>query len=109
MTTTEPAADYQNTRRPIAGMPRNFVDACYIPPHTHRRAQLTWALTGVMTVTAAEAIWVVPPHRALWIPAGIVHALRTTSPVAMRFLFIEPGAARIGGHLQDRSDVQPAA
>jgi quercetin dioxygenase-like cupin family protein len=75
MKSTDPA-DYQNTQRPIAGMPKNFPAGSYIPPHTHRRAQLTWASDGIMTVTAAEGTWVVPPNRALWIPAGTVHAIR---------------------------------
>ena len=93
MKSTDPA-DYQNTLRPIAGMPKNFPAGSYIPPHTHRRAQLTWASDGVMTVTAADGTWVVPPNRALWIPAGTVHAIRMSRAVAMRALFIEPRLAR---------------
>jgi len=88
------AADYQHTRRPIAGMPKDLPAGSYIPPHTHRRAQLAWAADGVMTVTAADATWVVPPQRALWIPAGTIHAIRMSGAVAMRTLYIEPDAAR---------------
>lgn len=87
------AADYQHTRRPIAGMPKDLPAGSAIPPHTHRRAQLTWASDGVMTVTAAEGTWVVPPNRALWIPAGMVHSIRMSRAVAMRALFIEPSLA----------------
>jgi AraC-like DNA-binding protein len=93
MKSTDPA-DYQNTLRPIAGMPKDFPAGSYIPPHTHRRAQLTWAADGVMTVTAAEGTWVVPPNRALWIPAGTVHSIRMSRAVAMRALFVEPRLAR---------------
>lgn len=88
------AADYQHTRRPIAGMPKDFPAGSIIPAHTHRRAQLAWAADGVMTVTAAQGTWVVPPQRALWIPAGTVHAIRMSGAVAMRTLYIEPDAAR---------------
>jgi AraC-like DNA-binding protein/mannose-6-phosphate isomerase-like protein (cupin superfamily) len=88
------AADYQHTRRPIAGMPKDWPAGSYIPPHTHRRAQLAWAADGVMLVTAGAVTWVVPPQRALWIPAGTVHAIRMSGAVAMRTLYIEPGAAR---------------
>jgi AraC-like DNA-binding protein/quercetin dioxygenase-like cupin family protein len=93
MKSTDPA-DYQNTQRPIAGMPKDFPAGSSIPPHTHRRAQLTWAADGVMTVTAAEGTWVVPPNRALWIPAGTVHSIRMSRAVAMRALFVEPRLAR---------------
>jgi len=93
MKSTDPA-DYQNTQRPMAGMPKDFPAGAYIPPHTHRRAQLTWAEDGVMTVTAAEGTWVVPPNRALWIPAGTVHSIRMSRAVAMRALYVEPRLAR---------------
>lgn len=97
MKSTNPA-DYQYTERPIAGMPKDFPAGSYIPPHTHRRAQLTWAEDGVMTVTAAEeGTWVVPPNRALFVPAGTVHSIRMSRPVAMRALFIEPRFARTVG------------
>jgi AraC-like DNA-binding protein len=91
MKSTNPA-DYQNTPRPIAGMPKDFARGSTIPPHTHPRAQLTWAVAGVMTVTAAHDTWVVPPQRALWIPAGVEHAIRMSSPVAMRGLYIDAEA-----------------
>ena len=87
------SADYQRTKRPIAGMPKDLTHGSFIEPHRHRRAQLVWATEGVMTVTAAEAAWIVPPQRALWIPAGIVHSIRMSGTVAMRTLYIEPDAA----------------
>lgn len=94
MTKSTNSADYQHTRRPIAGMPKDLEDGSFIAPHRHRRAQLVWATEGVMTVTAAEAAWIVPPQRALWIPAGTVHSIRMSGAVAMRTLYIEPDAAR---------------
>ena len=50
--------DYQDTPRPVAGMAKDFTDGFLIEPHTHPRAQLTWAVTGVLTVTAARGAWV---------------------------------------------------
>lgn len=94
MTKSTNSADYQHTKRPIAGMPKDYKDGSYVAPHRHRRSQLVWATEGVMTVTAAAATWLVPPQRALWIPAGIVHAIRMSGTVAMRTLYIEPNAAR---------------
>ena len=40
----------------------------YIPLHMHRRAQLLHAVQGVMRVETADAVWIVPPARALWLP-----------------------------------------
>jgi AraC-like DNA-binding protein len=81
--------DYQDTPRPLAGMAKDFVDGAAIEPHRHPRAQLTWAVSGVMTVTADRGTWVVPPNRALWIPAETEHAIRMSGPVAMRAVYLD--------------------
>ena len=86
--------DYQQIARPIAAMPKEFADGDSIAPHTHRRAQLIYAATGVMRVTTMGGAFVVPPQRALWMPAGMEHSLRMQGAVAMRTLYIEPRAAR---------------
>ncbi|HEX3952870.1 MAG TPA: helix-turn-helix transcriptional regulator [Stellaceae bacterium] len=91
------AEDYQQTPRPFAGMPKDYAGKAYIAPHTHLRAQLTWAVSGVMTVTAAQDTWVVPPQRALWIPAGTTHAIRMSGPVALRSLYIDATVAAAAG------------
>ena len=41
--------------------------------HTHEDHQLAWAASGVLTVQTSAATWVLPPTRALWIPAGLPH------------------------------------
>jgi AraC-like DNA-binding protein len=64
-----------------------------IPRHRHRRAQLVYASSGVMTVTTEDGAFVVPPQRAVWMPGGIAHRIDARSPVAMRTLYVEPTAA----------------
>lgn len=64
-----------------------------ILPHSHTKAQLVYASEGVMTVTTADGAFVVPPLRALWIPAGVVHRIDTSGRLAMRTLYIAEGAA----------------
>jgi AraC-like DNA-binding protein/mannose-6-phosphate isomerase-like protein (cupin superfamily) len=85
--------DYQATPRPLAGMAKDFADGFRIEPHSHLRAQLSWALSGVMTVTASRGTWVVPPNRALWIPARTEHEVRMSGAVAMRAIYVDPGVA----------------
>jgi AraC-like DNA-binding protein/quercetin dioxygenase-like cupin family protein len=87
-------ADYQDTPRALAGMAKDFADGSKIEPHCHPRAQLSWAISGVMTVTAARGTWVVPPNRALWIPAGTEHEIRMSGAVAMRAIYVDPAVAR---------------
>jgi AraC-like DNA-binding protein len=60
--------------------------------HTHEDHQLAWAVSGVLSVLTAEATWVLPPTRALWIPAGLPHETATDGGRAtMRSLYIRPG------------------
>lgn len=59
--------------------------------HTHQDHQLAWAASGVLTVLTAEATWVLPPTRALWIPAGLPHETASDGRATMRSLYIRPG------------------
>lgn len=59
--------------------------------HTHGHHQLAWAASGVLTVRSQETAWVLPPTRALWIPAGIRHETLTAGTAAtMRSLYVRP-------------------
>src|SRR5215813_6645004 len=57
--------------------------------------QLIFAIRGVMTVFTGEGAWVVPPHRAVWIPAGLSYRLETSGPVAIRSLYLRPQKRRL--------------
>lgn len=59
-----------------------------IPEHDHHRDQLIYAISGVMTVITAEGTWVVPPNRAVWVPAKVKHHLRLSGSVGMRTLYL---------------------
>lgn len=59
-----------------------------LPHHDHPWAQLVYAQSGTMQVQTDEASWLVPPTRAIWIPAGVTHWIRMRGDVAMRTLYI---------------------
>jgi len=65
-----------------------------IPLHFHDRDQLVYASRGVMTVRTSEGAWVVPTHRAVWIPAATPHTITMSGTVAMRTLYLKPKLAR---------------
>lgn len=65
-----------------------------IPLHFHDRDQLVYASRGVMTVRTANGAWVVPTHRAVWIPEAIPHTITMSGTVAMRTLYLKPRLAR---------------
>jgi AraC-like DNA-binding protein/quercetin dioxygenase-like cupin family protein len=66
-------------------------------PHRHASHQLLFAATGAMTVTGDRSTWMIPPGRAVMIPAGVLHAIRMWGDVAMRSLYFPPGAAPVFG------------
>jgi AraC-like DNA-binding protein len=63
--------------------------------HTHTDHQLAWAASGVLTVRTAATAWVLPPSRALWIPAGVRHETLSAGAATMRTLYVRPGLCPI--------------
>ena len=61
-------------------------------PHTHAAHQLLFASSGAMTVTGDRTSWMIPPGRAVLIPAGIPHSIRMWGEVAMRSLYFPVNA-----------------
>jgi len=58
--------------------------------HTHRDHQLAWAANGVLTVRTQASAWVLPPTRALWIPAGLPHETLSAGAATMRSAYVRP-------------------
>ena len=65
-----------------------------IPPHAHDWHQLIYASEGVMWVRTAEGDWVVPPNRAVWVPAGIEHGIEMTGSVLVQTLYLSRALRR---------------
>jgi len=62
-------------------------------PHAHRKGQLILSLRGAVSCEVQDALWLVPPGHAVWVPGEIPHSCRVTNNADTCFLFIEPGAA----------------
>jgi AraC-like DNA-binding protein/quercetin dioxygenase-like cupin family protein len=63
--------------------------------HTHVDHQLAWAASGVLTVRTQESAWVLPPTRALWIPAGLPHETLSAGTATMRSAYVRPSRCPI--------------
>jgi AraC-like DNA-binding protein len=74
----------------ITTLTHDYSHAHIIPLHFHDRDQIVYASRGVMTVRTKTGTWVVPPQRAVWIPAGIPHTITMSGLVAMRTLYLKP-------------------
>lgn len=75
--------------RPIAALASSYGPGAVIAPHFHSRAQLIFGIRGVMMIEAGSGLWVVPPSHALWVPAGVEHAIRMSGQVEMRTIYID--------------------
>lgn len=84
----------QAPRRTVEVLAHDYPSGHRIKPHHHDRHQLVYARSGVMTVQTPDGTWVVPPHRAVWIPRDVTHAIEISGPVAMRTLYLGGPAPR---------------
>lgn len=58
--------------------------------HRHRKAQLLFTRRGVLTCEVESGLWLVPPQRAIWIPSGMTHAIRSSGPIEGYNAFVDP-------------------
>jgi AraC-like DNA-binding protein len=61
-----------------------------VPPAAGLWHQLVCATRGALTVRTDQCAWVVPPHRAVWLPAGFDYRLEMSGVVAVRMLYVRP-------------------
>jgi AraC-like DNA-binding protein len=72
----------------------DFVHGHLTRQHSHVEDQLLFASEGAMSVETKEGIWVVPPLRAIWIPALTPHSAIMSGRVSMRTLYFSPRLCR---------------
>jgi AraC-like DNA-binding protein len=58
--------------------------------HAHREAQLVFAAEGLMQVETPKGRWLVPPDRAVWVPARLPHAIDVLADIEMRSIYFQP-------------------
>jgi AraC-like DNA-binding protein len=78
----------------IASVSVELQHAHVIPEHSHPEDQLLFASRGVMTLRTKQGVWVVPPMRAVWIPADTPHSVNVSGQVSMRTLYLSPKLCR---------------
>jgi AraC-like DNA-binding protein len=72
----------------LRSLGQSFSNGHVLAPHTHPWGQLIYAVRGTMQVLADNTLWLVPPTRALWAPAGTSHAIEMRGAVAMRTIYV---------------------
>ena len=83
-----PTADH-----PVRLIARDLENDARLPAHQHLWDQFLYTTTGVVRVMSEDTTWVVPPSRAIWIPAGVMHAVDILEEAHMRSLYVLPEAS----------------
>ena len=94
--------DPDEVPRSVVGLTIELASIHETEPHRHRKAQLLYVISGVITVEASGGMWTVPPHCAIWIPSGVAHVARTSGRILIGSLYIEPTLA---GPLRDECGI----
>jgi AraC-like DNA-binding protein/mannose-6-phosphate isomerase-like protein (cupin superfamily) len=68
---------------------RHYRKGVRLDTHMHREAQLVYAARGTMQVTTPKGRWLVPPDRAVWVPARLEHAIDVLADIDMRTLYFD--------------------
>jgi AraC-like DNA-binding protein/mannose-6-phosphate isomerase-like protein (cupin superfamily) len=82
-------ADRFSTEDGVHLIARSYRKGARLDPHMHREAQLIYASSGTMQVTTPRGRWLVPPDRAVWVPARHGHAIDMLADSQMRTLYFE--------------------
>lgn len=90
MTEIKRSADLPLTIRPVVGLTDVYPAGLVDDFHSHERAQLSYACSGVMSVVTDNSTFVLPPNRAIWIPAGVRHMVSCRGDVELNVLYIDP-------------------
>jgi hypothetical protein len=82
-----PPSRQSSGSRPAAGPARRELEhAERVEWHDHAEHQLIHPIRGVLNVFTPIGTWVVPSHRAVWIPARVAHAHRAFGSTRMHTL-----------------------
>src|ERR1700704_5610980 len=68
---------------------RHYRKGTRLDTHMHREAQLVYAARGTMQVTTPKGRWLVPPDRAVWVPARLEHSIDVLADIEMRTLYFD--------------------
>jgi AraC-like DNA-binding protein len=82
-------ASHRETGDGVHLVARNYRKGVRLGTHMHREAQLVYAARGTMQVTTPKGRWLVPPDRAVWVPARLEHAIDVLADIEMRTLYFD--------------------
>lgn len=81
----------------VRGLAVDYQAGQRVQRHVHDVAQLVYARSGVLRTTTPDGVLVLPPQRALLVPAGVPHEHYAPVAAAMRTLYLSYSLLRSAG------------
>ncbi|RIK86802.1 MAG: AraC family transcriptional regulator [Hyphomicrobiales bacterium] len=78
----------------VIALSTDYPDGHHIGAHSHSRAQLLYPFRGSVMIATGQGRWMVPPGHAMWIPAGVEHAVEMIGVVRMRSAYVLAGVGQ---------------
>ncbi len=75
-------------QRPISMLYRKLPPLSVVAAHSHNWGQLVYASTGVLDVTTPSGRYLVPPHRAVWVPPEHPHEISSLHGAEISSVYI---------------------
>ena len=88
----DPQLYQPHAQRPVRSKMRELDKDTLIMPHAHPWAQLAISTGGVIKLSLTDATYIVPPHRAVWVPPGVHHAVTMIETACLYTLYFLPEA-----------------
>jgi len=88
---------YPTLQRQVTIAGRNLAANAVLLPHHHPYGQFTYAMQGMVRVTANNSSWIVPPQRAIWIPPDMEHTVTVLEPTLLRPVFVHASRSPFAG------------
>ena len=74
---------------PVVGLTIDRGPGILAAPHHHPVGQLLYAIEGSLKVMAEGSAWVVPPERAVWVPARVRHSVQSVNHTKTRTIYVD--------------------
>lgn len=79
--------------RPLRAKMRSLRSETRVMPHAHEWPQLTFSLNGVCRLSTESGTFIVPPSRAVWVPAGMAHSITVVEDADLHTLYLHASIA----------------
>jgi AraC-like DNA-binding protein/quercetin dioxygenase-like cupin family protein len=74
--------------RPVRAKERWLAAETFVTPHSHPWPQLTSSGNGVIRLSTDAGTTIVPPSRAVWVPAGMEHSITVVEDAHLRTVYL---------------------